>query len=332
MNYLIFLIFLVLFFSVILVVALKNTKKTCLEKRFEDFSISTNDDIKSSMVGNIFEMLWKFISFLGTILNKSKVFTDISKKYEKHISYRERLIRKPIDYVALKLFLSLLFLIIYLICVLIKVTNFILFMALIIVLIGYFIPDIFLNIKFRAKKKRIQEDLLKAVIVMNNSFKAGRNIYQAIEVVISELDGPIKDEFSKIYTDISYGLSLEIAFKRFYECVLLEDASYITSSLSLLNKTGGNIVKVFQSIEKSLYGRKEIYNELKSMTSSSSLVFKILVLLPFLFALSIYILDPNYFKPFFESLLGLVLFIIMILILIIYIITIRKFMKVDTYE
>ena len=82
---------------------------------------------------------------------------------------------------------------------------------------------------------------------MNNSFKAGSNVTKAVETVIDELDGPIKDEFRKIYIDINYGLSLDVVFNRFYERVKLEDAQYLTSSLSLLNKTGGNIVKVFKN-------------------------------------------------------------------------------------
>ena len=77
------------------------------------------------------------------------------------------------------------------------------------------------------RKKKIQDDLLKAVVIMNNSFKSGRNIMQAINTVEEELDGPIADEFKKISLDISYGLSIDTVFNRFYNRVGLEDAKYI---------------------------------------------------------------------------------------------------------
>ena len=84
---------------------------------------------------------------------------------------------------------------------------------------------------------------------------------QAIETVKNELEGPIALEFQKISLDISYGLSLDTVFNRFYNRVQVEDAKYIASSLTLLNKTGGNIVKVFSMIEKSFFDKKKLGNK-----------------------------------------------------------------------
>ena len=50
--------------------------------------------------------------------------------------------------------------------------------------------------------------------------------------------------------DIEYGLEIEEVFKRFNERVDLAEVKYITTSLTILNKTGGNIIDVFSSIEK----------------------------------------------------------------------------------
>ena len=75
--------------------------------------------------------------------------------------------------------------------------------------------------------------------------------------------------------DIDYGLSLEVVFDRFYNRVKLEDIKYITSSLSLINKTGGNIVRVFGSIEKNFYDKKKIKDEMNSLTSSSIFIWRL---------------------------------------------------------
>ena len=151
---------------------------------------------------------------------------------------------------------------------------------------------------------------------------------QAVEIVKEELEGPIADEFKKIYLDMTYGLSIEVVFDRFYNRVKLDDAKYITSSLTLLNKTGGNIVKVFSTIEKNFFNKKKLKQEMMSLTSASIFVFRILCFLPFLFIVIIYMLNPSYFSPLFTTGLGRILLVLIILFYILYIMVIKKVLEV----
>ena len=151
---------------------------------------------------------------------------------------------------------------------------------------------------------------------------------QAVEIVKEELEGPISDEFKKIYLDMTYGLSIEVVFDRFYNRVKLDDAKYITSSLSLLNKTGGNIVRVFGTIEKNFFNKKKLKQEMQSLTSASIFVFRILCILPFLFILVIYLLNPSYFTPMFTTVMGRILLLFITLFYILYILVIKKVLEV----
>ena len=164
---------------------------------------------------------------------------------------------------------------------------------------------------------------------MNNAFKSGMNIIQAVDIVIMELDGPIKDEFKKISMDIQYGLSLEIVFERFYNRVKLDSVKYITSSLSLINKTGGNIVKIFSAIEKNFYDKKKLTDELNSLTASSIFMFRLLVFMPIILFILLLTLNKEYFMPLIATNLGRIVMLVIILLYIIYIFIIKRIMKVD---
>jgi tight adherence protein B len=191
------------------------------------------------------------------------------------------------------------------------------------------LPNIYLALAYGRKRKLVEDDLLRAITIMNNSFKSGSNVTKAVETVIDELEGPIKDEFKKILIDINYGLSLDVVFNRFYQRVKIEDAQYLTSSLALLNKTGGNIVKVFSLIEKTFYDKKKLRNELKSLTASSVFVFRFLLFLPFVFILLILIFNPAYFNPLFKHTIGTLVIGLIILLYIIYALVVKKVLKVN---
>ena len=153
----------------------------------------------------------------------------------------------------------------------------------------------------------MENDLLKAITIMNNSFKSGRSIYETIEIVAKEIDGPLKKEFILMHRDMEYGLDIESVFDRFNKRVNLKEVGYITTSLTILNKTGGNIVSVFSSIEKTVFSNKKLKDELNNLSAASKALYRILVIIPIIFSLIIYILDPNYFIPLITSTLGLII-------------------------
>lgn len=151
---------------------------------------------------------------------------------------------------------------------------------------------------------------------------------QAVEIVYKELDGPISEEFKKMYIDLTYGLELDVVFDRLSSRIKLDETKYMASSLVILNKTGGNIVKVFSSIERSFFERKKLNDELKSVTALSSFVFKILVAIPFIIFIMIYILNPSYFAPLVTTIIGKILLIIILLIYVLYIVIVRRLIRI----
>ena len=324
-----FQIFLVLTILGVIIYLLRLSHALKLEKRIAKFAITTKDDKPISLSDKIKNIISKIIFKFSELLNHSELLRKYAEKYNKYIEYEERDKKRGIDYVSFKFLLAFTVIILSFITCLFHKINFDIIFFLIIFLISFLAPDILLSIFYSRKTKKVEEDLLKAIIIMNAAFQSGRNIMQAIETVKNELEGPIQDEFKKMYLDINYGLSIEEVFNRFYERVKLEDAKYITSSLTLLNKTGGDITKIFALIEKSIFDRKNLRNELNSLTSSSRFVFKLLMVMPIVFILIIFLLNPHYFTPLFTTTLGIIILIFIVLLYILYILIIKKLLEVE---
>lgn len=299
-----------------------------IEKRIAKYSI---DSIKNKSV-SLFDLLHneysKIIHKLSSYLKKSIVMKKYSLKYNKYISYDETKDISAMDFVSNKFIISLLFVLIISFARIIEGSMPSLFDILVFGLLGFFLLDIYFKFSDYRKKKQVEQELLNAIIIMNNAFRSGRSTMQAIEIVAHELKGPIKQEFKKMHLEISYGLSLDVVFDRFSKRVESEEVSYITSSLSILNKTGGNIIKVFSSIEKMLFNKQKLKQEMKSLTSSSSMISKVLLFMPFVFILFITALNTSYFLPLFNTTEGNILLCIMVLLYGIYAYVVNRIMKV----
>ncbi len=299
-----------------------------LDRRISQFSVNALRDNSLSLLDSIANFYYKIINKITSVLKKSVFMTKYSKKYDKYVLINDTGHKTGYDFVASKIIISFIFLLIAIFSKTIQYQVLHLYEIVFPLLVGFFLPDILYMIKYRLYRDKIENDLLQAIIVMNNAFKSGRSIIQAIELVSIELDGAIAEEFKKMYLELSFGLEIDIVFNRFADRIKLEEVSYLTASLSILNRTGGNIINVFSSIEKSLFNKKKLKIELASLTGSSKLIVYVLFLVPILFVLFVSIINPTYFVPFFTTPIGLILLTFMIIYYITYIIFVRKIMKV----
>lgn len=319
------LIQIVLVFAFVIIVTLfirlNNAMK--LEKRIARYSVRYKG-IDLSIVDRIWK---KYLLFVKAQRKKvKKLFPKLVYKYDKYSVGSEY---KAVDFITHKLVISVIFTLLTVIAMSIQgrfVTALQLFLS---ILIGFYILDIYLIIERKINKKKIENDMLRAIIIMNNAFKSGKSTIQAVEIASKKLPKPIGYEFKKISEEMKYGLSIDTVFDRFSKRVDIEEAEYLSSSLTILNKTGGNIVAVFDSIEKTLFDKQKLKEDLKNSTVVSKLVVRLLLFVPVVFVILIYLLNPDYFKPFFASTLGYLLLGIILVMFIIYAYLLGRIVKVD---
>lgn len=310
----------------IIILLLRQRKAIEYERRIARYSISPLEYKDKSFADIVYDKYYKEVTKLSKILNRSKFITKKSLKYEKYLGYLPNF--EVIDFISNKIIISIIYIIITIFSITLQ-TRVVTILELIINLtIGYYLLDIYLYYRQKYMKKVIEKQVLKAVIVMNNAFKAGKSTMQAIYIASQELAPPLNYEFKRMYNEMQYGLSIDVVFDRLSKRVDNEAIQYLASSLIILNKTGGNIIKVFSSIERTLFDNQKLNEELKNLTASSNVVVKILLCIPFIFTFLIFILSPTYFNPLFESSLGHIVILLIILIFISYIWFLQKIMKV----
>lgn len=319
-------VMLVLACIVIYLIMYNNSLK--LEKRITKYSVQSINDTSVSLFDMLFDCYENLVNNTSKKLRKSTFMKKYATRYNKYLSYDKLHHSDAMDFVTKKILIAIVFILLVFFANILdglKFNSSSIFLA---GIIGFFILDIFFVFYNYFKKKQVEQELLNAIIIMNNAFRSGRSTMQAIEIVASELTGPIKQEFKKMHMEISYGLSLDVVFERFSKRVDSDEVNYITSSLIILNKTGGNIIKVFSSIEKMLFNKRKLKQEMKSLTSSSSMISKVLLAMPFAFVVIITLINPSYFMPLITTTIGNVILGIIIAIYILYIYVVKQVMKV----
>ena len=319
-------IVMILFIIITLSVKLVISKKKV--KRVSFYAMEPIHDNSIPLTDRLIKVYFSLLSKCRKYIKRVDYFNRKARKYDKYIKYKHRDNITSIDFITNKLIIMVLFLILAIISS-IFTTGINLFALVIDAIIGWYLLDIFLVIYYKRQTKLIENELLRSIIVMNNAFKSGKSTLQALKIASLELPEPISDEFKKMYLDMKYGLSVDTVFDRFAKRVNLEEATFLSSSLTILNKTGGNIVLVFSSIERTLFDKKKLNEELKNISAGPNIIIKVLFIIPIIFTLIIYILNPEYFNPLFESTLGYMIVGIIVVMFIIYVLLLKRITKID---
>ena len=326
-DFLQIIIFAIIVIFIILLIRKENSLKKI--RRITYYSLEPLKDDTLSLSERVVKGYLIFVERVRPIVSKSFFLKKISKRYDRYIKYKNRDRIKSIDFITYKISIAMVVLFLNLIAQVFGFRSFSMVSLFISFILGYFVLDILLFIYNKRENKRLGSDLLRAVIVMNNAFKAGKSTLQALKIASEELPEPICDEFKKMYLDMKYGLSVDTVFDRFAKRVGIDEAVYLSSSLTILNKTGGNIVEVFSSIERTLFDRKKLDEELKNVVEAPKMVVRILFVIPIIFTIMIYILNPDYFSPLIHHPLGFIIIFIILIMFIIYGMLLRKILRVE---
>ena len=298
-----------------------------IENRLEPFIIKPVKDNSLSISEKLINKYQKLTRKITKNFDKSPLALKYSKKLEKYLPVTN-IHKTKEDIFAGKIITGFIFTLVALIS---KIFTFKIISGYEIVLVytfGFFALDILYFIKYKIFRWKIESDFIAAITIMNNSFKSGRSITQSIDTVAEELKGYVGEEFKRMSIELLYGLEIDVVFERFAKRIGLEEANYLTASLTILNKTGGDIIKVFNSIERNMFDKRKLKLELSSLTSGSRIVVATLLGMPFFFALVISMINKDYFVPLFTTQIGRILLIFMIIYYIIFVVVVRKIMKV----
>jgi len=320
-------IVIIVFLFLLLIPLLKMRRAYKIEKRIDPFVIESTKGENISIFDRMYILYNRINGAILKLFDKSEFAKKYANKLDKY-SNISVLHNSGAEIFAGKIFVALLFVIVAITAMTIQFKVISIYEIIVPLVVGFFVFDILYFIKYKAYRIKLENDLLSAIIVMNNAFKSGRSITQAIAIAGDEVEGEIGKEFKKMSLELSYGLGIDVIFKRFAARVNLEEVNYLTASLTILNKTGGNITEVFDAIEKTMFNKKKLRLELKSLTGSSKIIVYVLFAVPFIFVLFISIINPTYFMPFVTTKLGAILLVGMIIYYIIFIICVRKIMKV----
>ncbi len=181
--------------------------------------------------------------------------------------------------------------------------------VIIFVVVGFFIPNIWVKGSIVKRKQKFDNQLVDALMIMSSSFRGGLSLIQAMEAVVEEMPDPIDQEMGSVLSENKMGVSLEEALNHLYDRMPSAALQQMITAILLARETGGNLPTIFMRIVNSIREHKKIQESITTLTLQGKLQGIIMSLLPIAFAVVVYSTNPSFLENMLQSELGRVLLI-----------------------
>jgi tight adherence protein B len=179
--------------------------------------------------------------------------------------------------------------------------------AVLIAALTAFIPYIWL-LRSRSKRQNAMiEQLADTLSVLASSLRAGYSFLQALDTVSKEIGEPSATEFQRVVAEIRLGRPVEDALIGMAIRVGSDDLKWAVIAINVQRQVGGNLAEVLDIVANTVRERAYVRRQVKVLSAEGRMSVAILAALPPLILLYIAIVNPEYIKPLFNTLPGLVL-------------------------
>lgn len=311
-----------LFIGYIVYLVIRYIKSLSRLNRLSYYSLNLENKKDKGLINNI---IFKTSKALESLV----IFNGLARTYDKYI-YSDSRLRKGIDYVSIKILLGLLFIFVDILINALYRIEFSSLLILISFILGFIIPDFYCLFNKSKRVNILNKNLLSAIIIMNNSYKANESTEQAIKSVIDRTEGAVSVEFMKVLNDIKLGIDISESFNRMYERTHLSVIKYMSSVLGLVNKSGIDIIDAFSNIEKKLLEIEKFNNELIVLRDTNRLSVLLFSILPLVFLVTVVAYNTEYIKIL-MNVNGIFIILIMLISYMLYLFIIKRIIRGDKY-
>jgi tight adherence protein B len=161
-------------------------------------------------------------------------------------------------------------------------------------IVSAMLPFLIVSSKCAKHQKIVEDQLPEALDFLARVLRAGHSLATGLQMAAEELPEPLAGEFRRCYDQHSLGTPLEQSMKEMAERVGTPDFSFFVTAVLIQRTTGGDLAEVLTNIGNMVRARIRLQQHVKAITAQGRLVGYILLVLPVVFYIVLYLLNPRY--------------------------------------
>lgn len=179
------------------------------------------------------------------------------------------------------------------------------------------------------RRKKFLNELPNALDVMVRSIKSGLPLNDALRLIASDGQEPVKTEFLRVVESQQVGFSTAEACARMMMTMPLPEVNFFAIVIAIQSQAGGNLSEAIGNLSKVLRERKKMRAKVSALSMEAKASAAIIGALPFIVALLVYLTSPNYIMVLFTDPRGHLILLISAVVMTMGILVMRHMINFD---
>ncbi|MCQ2406203.1 MAG: type II secretion system F family protein [Oscillospiraceae bacterium] len=202
------------------------------------------------------------------------------------------------------------------------------FLAVLFIFALAFAPFFIIKSKKLKRTKIIEAQLVEAINVLCNALKAGHSFQQAMANISKEMDGPISEEFGRVFRETQRGMQLDDSLERMCMRIRSDDLTMMCTAIEIQRQIGGNLAQVLMNISGTIQARMDLKADIKVKSSSGRISGLVIGCMPAVLFLMFLVVNREYMSFFISTTLGYILIGVCIVLEVLGFIVINKIVDI----
>jgi tight adherence protein B len=161
-----------------------------------------------------------------------------------------------------------------------------------------------LRTKVQKRQAAFDEQLPDALETMASALKVGHSLTQSLQVIAEEGEQPIADEFDQLLAEARLGQPLEVAFRGMLERVASTELEFVITAVTVQRRVGGSLATLLETVAATVRRRQQFSRKLRSLTAMGRISARVLVVIPFVVAVLLTLINSRYMHPLYATRTG----------------------------
>ena len=165
--------------------------------------------------------------------------------------------------------------------------------------VGAGLPHFLVNFFIKRRINAFTTKLPDAIELLVRGLRSGLPVSETLNVVASEVPGPVGVEFRGVVERIRIGKTMEESLQETADRLGTAEFQFFVITLAIQRETGGNLAETLSNLSDVLRKRAQMKLKIRAMSSESKASAYIVGSLPFMVFGMIYWINPDYIGGFF---------------------------------
>lgn len=161
-------------------------------------------------------------------------------------------------------------------------------------------PLFYLRTLQTRRQRAFSGQLPDVLTMLVGALRAGYGLTQAVQALVERFPQPASGEFARVMRAVGLGVGIQRALRDMTERVGGEELELVVTAINVQHETGGNLAETLETIGETIRDRIRIQREIGVFTAQQQMTGYVLAGLPVGLAVLIFLMSPDFFRPFFE--------------------------------